>query len=93
MQDSGVLDTLDPSARKLQESLFEIMTSEASYLKSLDVLVHTFMEAAEFDVSQLQRLGSSSCLLSKPEHKVLFSNIHKVRSVSKRCVASQYVLL
>ena len=92
MQDSGVLDTLDPSARKLQESLFEIMTSEASYLKSLDVLVHTFMEAAELDVSQSQPLGSS-CLLSKPEHKVLFSNIHKVRSVSKRCVASQCVLL
>ena len=55
-----------------------MLTSEASYLKSLDVLVTHFMAAPELDLSR------NSCVIPKRDHLVLFSNVHRVRSVSKR---------
>ena len=33
VKESGILASLDPGQRRLQEALFEIVSSEASYLK------------------------------------------------------------
>ena len=37
MKESGILEGLDPGERRLQEALFEIVSSETSYLKSLNM--------------------------------------------------------
>ncbi|ETE69602.1 Rho guanine nucleotide exchange factor 15, partial [Ophiophagus hannah] len=54
-------------------SLFEVVTSEASYLRSLALLIEHFMESRELAGSILLR-----------EHRILFSNIRKVQEVSER---------
>lgn len=36
--------TLSPQQKKLQEAKFEMLTSEASYLKSLNVLTNYFVK-------------------------------------------------
>ncbi len=61
------------------QSLFEILTSEASYQKSLNLVISHFMAAEELD----PRKGSATCVLQKHEHHTLFSNIVDVRDVSK----------
>ncbi|MEQ2161012.1 hypothetical protein GOODEAATRI_005325 [Goodea atripinnis] len=53
--------------------MFEVLTSEASYLRSLRVLTEHFMENRE--------LGETLIISDK---KTLFSNITKVREVSER---------
>ncbi|MED6286217.1 hypothetical protein CHARACLAT_003600 [Characodon lateralis] len=73
VQDSGVLDQFTPDQIKYQESMFEVLTSEASYLRSLRVLTEHFMENRE--------LGETLIISDK---KTLFSNITKVREVSER---------
>ncbi|ELU06125.1 hypothetical protein CAPTEDRAFT_137219 [Capitella teleta] len=45
VKNCGVLLSLTPGEKKLQESLYEILTSEASYLKSLKVLIKEFIQA------------------------------------------------
>ncbi|MEQ2205440.1 hypothetical protein XENOCAPTIV_029456, partial [Xenoophorus captivus] len=73
VRDSGVLDQFTPDQIKYQESMFEVLTSEASYLRSLRVLTEHFMENRE--------LGETLIISDK---KTLFSNITKVREVSER---------
>src|SRR5258705_11401964 len=41
---SGILSILSDKQKQLQEAIFEILTSEVSYLKSLDVLITLFYE-------------------------------------------------
>lgn len=57
------------------KSLFEVVTSEASYLRSLTLLIEHFMESRELAGTILLR-----------EHRILFSNIRKVQEVSERSV-------
>ncbi|KAE8620663.1 hypothetical protein XENTR_v10010410 [Xenopus tropicalis] len=53
--------------------MFEVLTSEASYLRSLNVLIEHFMESRELDETLIVR-----------EKKILFSNVLKVKEVSER---------
>ncbi|XP_019600777.1 rho guanine nucleotide exchange factor 15 isoform X2 [Rhinolophus sinicus] len=70
---SGLLDTLSPQERRMQESLFEVVTSEASYLRSLRLLTDTFV------LSQALR-----DTLTPRDHHTLFSNVQRVQEVSER---------
>ncbi|XP_060110716.1 rho guanine nucleotide exchange factor 15 [Heteronotia binoei] len=73
VRESGLLGNMNSEERKMQESLFEVVTSEASYLRSLTLLIEHFMESREL---------ASTILLR--EHRILFSNIRKVKEVSER---------
>lgn len=73
IQSSGVLDILQPEETKLQEAMFELVTSEASYYKSLNLLVSHFMEN--------ERLKK---ILHPSEAHILFSNVLDVMAVSER---------
>ncbi|XP_040099337.1 rho guanine nucleotide exchange factor 15 isoform X2 [Oryx dammah] len=74
---SGLLDTLSAQERRMQESLFEVVTSEASYLRSLRLLTDTFV------LSQALR-----DTLTPRDHHTLFSNVQRVQGVSERSVGS-----
>ncbi|KAG7464652.1 hypothetical protein MATL_G00167820 [Megalops atlanticus] len=73
VRNSGILDTLSPAECKYQESMFEVLTSEASYLRSLKVLTELFLESRDLDETLIIH-----------DKKTLFSNISKVREVSER---------
>ncbi|XP_064021372.1 ephexin-1 isoform X1 [Pogoniulus pusillus] len=73
IQSSGVLSILQPDEIKLQEAMFELVTSEASYYKSLNLLVSHFMEN--------ERLKK---ILHQSEAHILFSNVLDVMAVSER---------
>ncbi|XP_029783192.1 rho guanine nucleotide exchange factor 15 isoform X2 [Suricata suricatta] len=73
VQASGFLDTLSSQERRMQESLFEVVTSEASYLRSLRLLTDTFV------LSQTLR-----DTLTPRDHHTLFSNVQRVQGVSER---------
>ncbi|GAB1285203.1 Ephexin-1 [Apodemus speciosus] len=73
IQSSGVLEILQPEEIKLQEAMFELVTSEASYYKSLNLLVSHFMEN--------ERLKK---ILHPSEAHILFSNVLDVMAVSER---------
>ncbi|XP_073902992.1 rho guanine nucleotide exchange factor 15 isoform X2 [Castor canadensis] len=70
---SGLLESLSPQERRMQESLFEVVTSEASYLRSLRLLTDTFV------LSQALR-----DTLTPRDHHTLFSNVQRVQGVSER---------
>uniref|UniRef100_A0A1I7T4D7 DH domain-containing protein n=1 Tax=Caenorhabditis tropicalis TaxID=1561998 RepID=A0A1I7T4D7_9PELO len=76
---AGLLEKLDDVCKLRQEAYFEVITSEASYLRSLNVLITHFMASP-------QMLGSKSALsvLSDSDRKHLFSNIFAVRDCSER---------
>ncbi|XP_008281051.1 rho guanine nucleotide exchange factor 15 [Stegastes partitus] len=73
VRDSGVLEQLTPEQCKYQESMFEVLTSEASYLRSLRVLTEHFLDSRELEETMIIR-----------DKKTLFSNILRVREVSER---------
>ncbi|XP_011928085.1 PREDICTED: ephexin-1 isoform X1 [Cercocebus atys] len=73
IRSSGVLEILQPEEIKLQEAMFELVTSEASYYKSLNLLVSHFMEN--------ERMRK---LLHPSEAHILFSNVLDVLAVSER---------
>lgn len=73
VRDSGVLEELTPEQCKYQESMFEVLTSEASYLRSLRVLTEHFLDSRELEETLIIR-----------DKKTLFSNILRVREVSER---------
>uniref|UniRef100_A0A1B6D5B1 DH domain-containing protein n=1 Tax=Clastoptera arizonana TaxID=38151 RepID=A0A1B6D5B1_9HEMI len=72
VKSSGILDKLSSFQQALQESKFEVLTSEASYLKSINVLITLFVESLEL-----------TNLLSQEERQALFSNILEVRKASE----------
>ncbi|XP_034111018.1 uncharacterized protein LOC117572363 isoform X1 [Drosophila albomicans] len=72
---SFILPTLTPRERGLQEAKFEIMTSEASYLKSLNLLRRHFMNNTAF---------CDTSVLSARDRKALFSYIVPVHECSER---------
>nr|XP_011726390.1 ephexin-1 isoform X1 [Macaca nemestrina] len=73
IRSSGVLEILQPEEIKLQEAMFELVTSEASYYKSLNLLVSHFMEN--------ERMRK---ILHPSEAHILFSNVLDVLAVSER---------
>jgi hypothetical protein len=58
--------TLSTHQKKLQEAKFEIITSEASYINSLNVLEKHFISSLE---------ACDECVLSKNDRRTLFSNL------------------
>uniref|UniRef100_A0A903WR25 Guanine nucleotide exchange factor tim n=2 Tax=Anopheles darlingi TaxID=43151 RepID=A0A903WR25_ANODA len=75
VRNSEILATLTPTEKRLQEAKFEILTSEASYLKSLNLLRTHFVNHPAFrDVR----------ILSSSERKTLFSSIIPVQECSDR---------
>lgn len=81
VKNSNILDTITDSERKCQEAIFEIITSEASYLKSLNILMNTFLFSPQFSDK------SEKSVLSRQERHELFSNIGAVRETSEKLLA------
>ncbi|XP_065552864.1 rho guanine nucleotide exchange factor 16 isoform X3 [Lathamus discolor] len=71
--EAGILQWVSPEERKRQEAMFEIITSEYSYMHSLSVLVCHFMRSEELKETMTQT-----------EHHHLFSNISDILTVSTR---------
>uniref|UniRef100_I3J139 Rho guanine nucleotide exchange factor (GEF) 16 n=1 Tax=Oreochromis niloticus TaxID=8128 RepID=I3J139_ORENI len=73
VKETGILDSVTPQERKRQEAIFEIITSEHSYLHSLGILVRNFKESETLRKT-----------MTATEHHHLFSNIAVIRDVSQR---------
>ncbi|XP_064381476.1 rho guanine nucleotide exchange factor 16 isoform X2 [Dromaius novaehollandiae] len=69
--EAGFLEKVPAAERRRQEAMFEIITSEYSYMHSLSVLVCHFMRSEELRETMTQT-----------EHHHLFSNIGDVLAVS-----------
>ncbi|XP_064326584.1 rho guanine nucleotide exchange factor 16 isoform X2 [Phalacrocorax carbo] len=69
--EAGILQKISPEERKRQEAMFEIITSEYSYMHSLRILVCHFMRSEELKETMTQT-----------EHHHLFSNISDILTVS-----------
>ncbi|TDH14828.1 hypothetical protein EPR50_G00024890 [Perca flavescens] len=69
----GLSDRMSQEERKRQESIFELISSEHSYLHSLEILIRMFKNSAELSES-----------MTKTEHHHLFSNITDVCEASKK---------
>ncbi|XP_027845918.2 uncharacterized protein LOC114126222 [Aphis gossypii] len=76
---SGIIDSLTPRERKLQEAKFELITSEASYFKSLTVLEKHFINSHSMN---------DDTILSKKDQKILFGNVNPVRKCSEKLLAA-----
>ena len=61
------LPNITPDQKKLQEAMFEVISSEASYLKSLNILISHFLQSSQFS-------GDTS-VLSKRDQRILFSTL------------------
>ncbi|XP_078484799.1 rho guanine nucleotide exchange factor 26-like [Ciona intestinalis] len=80
---------MNPKERKRQEAMFELMTSESSYLRSLNVLVDCYKSSPELRAT-----------VTSTEYHHLFSNIDAVRkacwrfhhALSKRRKSSSVVI-
>ncbi|KAF0291101.1 Rho guanine nucleotide exchange factor 26 [Amphibalanus amphitrite] len=70
--------SLSSEQKRLQEALFEVISSEASYQKSLSVLVRHFKEEPT-----LCEFQSPDCVINKADYQALFSNADKVRQCSE----------
>ncbi|XP_029963892.1 rho guanine nucleotide exchange factor 26 [Salarias fasciatus] len=70
---SGLSDLISQEERKRQEAIFEVISSEHSYLHSLEILIRMFKNSAEL-----------SDAMTKTEHHHLFSNITDVCEASKK---------
>ncbi|XP_039527075.1 ephexin-1 isoform X2 [Pimephales promelas] len=73
VKDSGHLQTLEPKEIILQEAMFELVTSEASYYKSLELLETHFL-----------RNPLLVNTLSQSDMHFLFSNIEDIMKASER---------
>lgn len=90
---SGLLELLNDQSKKLQEgkifyklnkknfflAYFEVITSEISYLRSINFLISHFMAASELMGSK-----SAKSLITNGERKRLFSNIQAIRDCSEK---------
>lgn len=73
VKEAGILTEITPQERKRQEAIFEIITSEHSYLHSLGVLVSHFRNSEALRKT-----------MTATEHHHLFSNISVIHQVSQR---------
>ncbi|XP_058634662.1 ephexin-1 isoform X2 [Onychostoma macrolepis] len=72
VRDSGILRQLSKEQLKLQEHLYEVVTSEQSYLQSLMVAVEHFQESSVLKDA-----------LAPRDRKSLFSSIAKIKEMSQ----------
>ncbi|XP_028319973.1 rho guanine nucleotide exchange factor 26-like [Gouania willdenowi] len=70
---SGLSDQMTQEERKRQEAIFEVISSEHSYLHSLEILIRMFKNSVELSEA-----------MTKTEHHHLFSNIADVCETSKK---------
>ncbi|XP_057694840.1 rho guanine nucleotide exchange factor 26-like [Corythoichthys intestinalis] len=70
---SGLFDQMSQEERKRQEAIFEVISSEHSYLHSLEILIRMFKNSPELREA-----------MTKTEHHHLFSNIADVCEASKK---------
>ncbi|XP_023186833.1 zinc finger CCCH domain-containing protein 13-like [Xiphophorus maculatus] len=70
------LEKLTEDQRRLQEVRFEVLTSEASYCRSLDIVVGNFVKNKELEK-----------LLTTQDKNWLFSRLTEVRAISHRFLA------
>ncbi|XP_051953408.1 rho guanine nucleotide exchange factor 26-like [Xyrauchen texanus] len=70
---SGMCETLSQEERKRQEAIFEVISSEHSYLHSLEILIRLFKNSVELSET-----------INKTDHHHLFSNIADVCEASKK---------
>uniref|UniRef100_A0A665U350 Rho guanine nucleotide exchange factor 26 n=1 Tax=Echeneis naucrates TaxID=173247 RepID=A0A665U350_ECHNA len=70
---NGLCERLSQEERKRQETIFEVISSEHSYLHSLEILIRMFKNSAELSEA-----------MTKIEHHHLFSNITDVCESSKK---------
>ncbi|XP_005800989.1 rho guanine nucleotide exchange factor 26 [Xiphophorus maculatus] len=70
---NGLADQLSQEERKRQEAIFELISSEHSYLHSLEILIRMFKNSPELSEA-----------MTKIEHHHLFSNILDVCEASKK---------
>ncbi|XP_067873098.1 rho guanine nucleotide exchange factor 19 [Heterodontus francisci] len=70
---SGLLDVVSAQEHKLQEAMFEVITSEASHLRSLTVAVNHFSKCPEL-----------LDILTLMDWHMLFSNVQEVKDTSER---------
>ncbi|KAM8768354.1 rho guanine nucleotide exchange factor 26-like isoform 1-T2 [Acanthopagrus schlegelii] len=70
---SGLSERMSQEERKRQEAIFEVISSEHSYLHSLEVLIRMFKDSPELSEA-----------MTKTEHHHLFSNISDVCEASKK---------
>ncbi|KAK2897816.1 rho guanine nucleotide exchange factor 16 [Channa argus] len=73
VKEVGILESISPQERKRQEAIFEIITSEHSYLHSLGILVRHFKNSEELRKT-----------MTATEHHHLFSNISVIHQISQR---------
>ena len=59
--------------------MFEVISSEASYLKSLNILISHFVQSEQF--------SGEGAVLSKRDQRILFSEALQVRAASERFLA------
>ncbi|XP_077453942.1 uncharacterized protein arhgef5 isoform X1 [Stigmatopora argus] len=71
VRNSGELEDITEDERRLQEVRFEVVTSEASYCRSLDIVVEHFVKC--------KQLGA---LLATQDRNWLFSRLADVRAIS-----------
>ncbi|XP_039613467.1 rho guanine nucleotide exchange factor 26-like [Polypterus senegalus] len=70
---SGIAEKLSQEERKRQEAIFEVISSEYSYLHSLEILIRMFKNSSDL-----------SDTMTKTENHHLFSNITDVYEASKK---------
>ncbi|KAK7144670.1 hypothetical protein R3I94_010938 [Phoxinus phoxinus] len=73
VRDSGILSRLSKEKLKLQEHLYEVVTSEQTYHQSLSVAVEHFQESPVLKEA-----------LAPRDRKSLFSSIAKIKEISQR---------
>ncbi|XP_021249501.1 rho guanine nucleotide exchange factor 26 [Numida meleagris] len=70
---NGLSETISQEERKRQEAIFEVISSEHSYLLSLEILIRMFKNSQELSLT-----------MTKTESHHLFSNITDVYEASKK---------
>ncbi|XP_035009880.2 rho guanine nucleotide exchange factor 26 [Hippoglossus stenolepis] len=70
---NGLSDRMSLEERKIQEAIFEVISSEHSYLHSLEILIRMFKNSVELSEA-----------MTKTERHHLFSNISDVCEASKK---------
>ncbi|XP_040182698.1 rho guanine nucleotide exchange factor 19-like [Rana temporaria] len=73
VKERGITKTMTMQRKQLQEAMFEVVVSEASYQRSLSVVINHFQKSKSL----------SDCLVTSDKH-TLFSNLPSVCQVSER---------
>ena len=60
------------------QAMFEVITSEASYIKSLGILINHFMDKPELNPN------CPDCVLEKSQYRILFCNVKAIKEMSER---------